>query len=161
LFGLKWNHNGSARAGEEARVGDEARVEGLEAGADNIVGKPVREALPDLSGQSGADICCLCGMAHSEPASLNGAEWDLTRTIACILRCWADDELAFRELLKKLKTTDRHPLKPTLTEFLSRIDRTSAQHRVVAGRFDRILALYDRQFGCRSTTHGRTDACDC
>jgi hypothetical protein len=102
--------------------------------------------------------CCLCGHAYAAKI----AHPATAQRIACILRCTTDDGEAFRQLLTLPRTEDARSLDTMLREFLQDIKR-SAVRRVVAARFEHILALYERQFGCRTERGGHRggEPCEC
>ncbi len=111
--------------------------------------------------------CCLCGRLYAADAKLSAADRETDETdktdekIGCVLRCTTDDEEAFRLLLERLPVTERAILEQKLLAFLDHTQRAAVK-RVVAARLARILALYDRQFGCRlDRTDRRSSPCDC
>jgi hypothetical protein len=94
--------------------------------------------------------CCLCGQKTAETRLLTADKerFEAMLTIARGLLHHRDETDALREIYMKLSRTGGGNVPALLVDFAKRIVRSETQ-RVIVPRIERLIDLYEHQFGCQ------------
>jgi hypothetical protein len=97
--------------------------------------------------------CCLCGQSFAATAALASApqSFDAAERIGSALLASRNDDEAFGILFDTLSPDDRQRMPSHIRDFADRV-RRPAVRRVLYPRLERLIAHYDRQFGCRGSS---------